>query len=216
MKTVKNKLAQIGAITVLSAIALVGCSSASSNSEQSSTEATIENQQETQKTATTEEAADYANEFFAELLSADTTDYSKLKLPVDLNEDQMEQLMFDGKVKNVSEDKISELVDFLYANKSIAKFVYVADNVPDQEKMQILSVLTISQSFASEMSEEQSPEKVTADDVIIEDRSGVTYATFGSGEDILAPRLIFVDGEWKVDGEDLLASMMNQAESAQN
>lgn len=213
--TTKDKAIRISAIVALSALALVGCSNSTPTNDPSSTETAVENQQESKKTATAEGAADYANEFFAELLKVDTTDYSKLKLPVDLTEDQMEQLMFEGKVKDVSDKEITELVDFLYESKPIAKFIYVDDSITNQEKMQILSVLTISQSFASELSEDQTPQKVMADDVTIQDNEKGAYATFGSGQDLLAPRLVFANEEWKVDGKELLASMIAQAESSQ-
>lgn len=211
MKNLTKKFVSISALLTLSSIALVGCSTnePAPTTAPTSSENTIDERQ----AASAETATIAANDFFSALLEEDTTDYSKLKLPLELTDAQNEQLMFEGKVDGVKKEELKELVDFLYANNPIGQYIHFEDNATEQERMQVLSILVISQSFASELSEEQTPEKILVEDVIIEDRSGKYYATFGQTDELLAPMLIFAKGEWKVDGASLLEGLLSQSES---
>lgn len=206
MGTLTKNFAKLGAVLAISSIALVGCSS-TVTPENSSTPSKSAGSSEEKVAAKDEEsAAAFANLFLAALIEEDTTDYENLNPPLELTEDQAQQLMLDGKVDGVSDEQLNELLDFLYENQPLGEYVYFADDATIQERLQAISALILAQSYATGMTEDQAPEKITAEQVTIEERDGETYAAIENDGSSLAPTMIFVDGEWKIDGKELLAS----------
>lgn len=206
MGTLTKNFAKLGAVLAISSIALVGCSS-TVTPETSSTPSKSAGSSEEKVAAKDEEsAAAFANRFLAALIEEDTTDYVNLNPPLELTEDQAQQLMLDGKVDGVSDEQLNELLDFLYENQPLGEYVYFADDATIQERLQAISALILAQSYATGMTEDQAPEKITAEQVTIEERDGETYALIENDGSSLAPTMIFVDGEWKIDGKELLAS----------
>lgn len=206
MGTLTKNFAKLGAVLAISSIALVGCSS-TVTPETSSTPSKSAGSSEEKVAAKDEEsAAAFANRFLAALIEEDTTDYVNLNPPLELTEDQAQQLMLDGKVDGVSDEQLNELLDFLYENQPLGEYVYFADDATIQERLQAISALILAQSYATSMTEDQAPEKITAEQVTIEERDGETYALIENDGSSLAPTMIFVDGEWKIDGKELLAS----------
>lgn len=213
MGSLAKNLAKIGTVLAISSLALVGCSatpeapsgSNNSSSSSSSPEAKV-------KASSAEAAATFANRFFAALIEKNTTDYSQLTPPIELTEAQAEQLMLDGKVDGVPDEKLNELVDYLYENHPLGSFIYFDDSATIQERLQVISALILAQSYADTMAEEQDPEKILAEDVTVNETDGeVTSATFEAEGSALAPQLVFVDGQWFVDGKGLLDSIVGPA-----
>ena len=206
MGTLTKNLAKIGAVLAISSLALVGCTANQTPDSSSAPSASAEGIQEKAAAKSEEGAAAFANLFLSELIAEDATDYSNLTPPVELTEEQAEQLMLDGKVDGVSDEKLEELVNFLYENQSLGKFIYFGSDATIQERLQAISALILAQSFAGELTAEQAPEKITEEQVSIEDRDGMSYALIETDGSSLAPTLVFVDGEWFIDGKELLAS----------
>jgi len=197
--------AKLGAVLAISSIALVGCTGAEQAEETTSPVATEQPTAEA-KAASTESAANFANEFFATLLAGDSTDYSKLTPPVELTDEQAQQLMLDGKVDGVSDKDLGKLVDFLYENNPLGDLVYFDADATVLERLQVISALILAQDYANSLSEEQTPEKLKPEDVTLDESGDETLARFSAGGSALAPTLIFVKDEWKIEGKDLLES----------
>lgn len=206
MGTLTKNFAKLGAVLAISSIALVGCSSTVTPETSSAPSRSASSSEEKVAAKDEESAAAFANLFLAALIEEDTTDYVNLNPPLELTEDQAQQLMLDGKVDGVSDEQLNELVDFLYENQPLGEYVYFADDATIQERLQAISALILAQSYATGMTEDQAPEKITAEQVTIEERDGETYALIENDGGSLAPTMIFVDGEWKIDGNALLAS----------
>lgn len=212
-----KRLIQFGAVLAISSMALVGCTSAkdATVTERPSSSASAKSSQKAEKPATKEGAADFANDFFATLITEDTTDYSKLKPPVELTDDQAQQLLLDGKVDGVSDEKLEELVNFLYENNPVGKYLYFSKDASIQERLQAISALMLAQQYASgSLKEEQTPKKITADDVTISKDGKFPTASFTGADGELAPLLVFVSGKWKIDGAALLDSFGVSGSSA--
>lgn len=206
MGTLTKNFARLGAVLAISSIALVGCSS-TATPDSSSAPSKSAGSSEGKVAAKSEEgAAAFANLFLAALIEEDTTDYENLTPPLELTEEQAQQLMLDGKVDGVSDEQLNELLDFLYENQPLGEYVYFGDDATIQERLQAISALILAQSYATGMTEDQVPEKITAEQVTLEERDGETYASIENDGSSLAPTMIFVDGEWKIDGKELLAS----------
>lgn len=208
MGSLTKKITMIGAVLAVSSIALVGCSSGGTNEgakEGSSTSSP--SAAPSDEKATTAGAADFANEFFAAMIAEDTTDYSTLEAPIQLSESQAQSLLLDGTAEGVSQEDLNELVDWLYETQPLGDFIYFSDDAPIQQRLQVISALLLAQNFALEMSTEEAPEKVLPEDVTLTEEDGVSYATFVANADAIAPALIFVDGEWKIDGSQFLSSI---------
>ena len=206
MATLTKNFAKLGAVLAISSIALVGCSSTVTPENSSAPSKSAGSSEEKVAAKSEESAAAFANLFLAALIEEDTTDYENLNPPLELTEEQAQQLMLDGKVDGVSDEQLNELLDFLYENQPLGEYVYFADDATIQERLQAISALILAQSYATGMAEDQAPEKITAEQVTIEERDGETYALIENGGSSLAPTMIFVDGEWKIDGKELLAS----------
>lgn len=208
MGSLTKNFARIGAVLAISSLALVGCSSTAD----APSDKTTQSQKATADSA--EAAAIFANEFFATLIEPSTTDYSKLTPPIELTDEQAEQLMLDGKVDGVSDEKLDELVDFLYEQHELGSFLYFDKNATIQERLQGISALIMAQSFAGEMEAEQAPEKILPEAVTVSKVDGRTVASFAAGDGSLAPSLIFADGQWWIDGKALLESFTGGVETA--
>lgn len=206
MGTQSRRLVQIGAVLAISSMALVGCSSTINDPAPTSSSSAKATQKAT-KPATKDGAAAFANDFFATLISEDTTDYSKLTPPVELSDDQAQQLLLDGKVDGVSDEKLEELVNFLYKNNPVGKYLYFSKDASIQERLQAISALMLAQQYASgSLSEDQTPKKITAEDVTLSKSGKLPTASFTGTDGELAPLLVFVNEEWKIDGAALLDS----------
>lgn len=206
MGTLTKNFARFGAVLAISSIALVGCSSTVTPDNSSTPSKSAGSSEEKVAAKSEEGAAAFANLFLAALIEEDTTDYENLNPPLELTEEQAQQLMLDGKVDGVSDEQLDELMDFLYENQPLGEYVHFADDATIQERLQAISALILAQSYATGMAEEQAPEKITAEQVTLEERDGETYALIENDGSSLAPTMIFVDGEWKIDGRELLVS----------
>lgn len=211
MGNLTKRLTTAGAVLAISSIALVGCTSAEAPapSGKSTSAETAEGKpsKAPKVTATAEGAATLANEFLAAVID-EQPDPSTFKPPVTLTEEQSEQLILDGKVDGVSDADLEKLVDYLYENHPLGRFVYFDGDAKIQERLQAISALVLVQSFAATMSDEKAPKKIVAEDVVVNDvPSGNPTASFASEGSALAPTLVFVDGEWKIDGLALLESL---------
>jgi len=201
-----RRFVQIGAVLAISSMALVGCSS-TVNDPAPTSNSSAKSSQKAEKPATKEGAADFANDFFATLISEDNTDYSKLTPPVKLTDAQAQQLLLDGKVDGVSDEKLEELVSFLYKNNPLGKYLYFFKDATIQQRLQAISALMLAQQYASgSLEDEQTPKKITAEDVNLAKDGKFTTASFTNSNGELAPLLIFVNEEWKIDGTALLDS----------
>lgn len=204
MSHLKNKITQLGAVLAISSVALLGCTA---TEEAQSPEASSSSTQEA-AAGNAETAASFANLFFAALIEDDSTDYSSLTPPVELTDAQAEQLLLDGKVDGVTPEKLEELVDFLYEEHKLGEFIHFDDKATVQDRLRTISALIIAQDYAETMSTEQAPKKISASDVKISSDGKNPLATFEANAGSLAPTLIFVNDEWKVDGQKLLKSFM--------
>lgn len=207
MESLTKKITMIGAVLAVSSIALVGCSPTTTDGGKEPSSSSSPSEAPSEEKATTAGAADFANEFFAAMLEEDTTDYSQLEAPVQLSETQAQSLLLDGTAEGVSQEDLNKLVDWLYETQPLGDFIYFSDDAPIQQRLQVISALMLAQNFALEMSAEEAPEKVLPEDVTLTEEDGVSYATFVATADAIAPALIFVDGEWKIDGAQFLSSI---------
>ena len=213
MGNLNRRFTQMGAVLVLSSVALVGCSSSTINDpaptskSSSSSEAKATKKADPNANATAENAATFANGFFAELLQDNGTDFSKLNPPVELTEAQAEQLFLDGKVDGVSDEKLEELVKYLYENHPLGKDIYFAKDASVQERLQVISALMLAQQYASTLKEEQTPKKIDAADVSVDNTGETPVASIANSNQELSPVLIFVNGKWMVDGSKFLQSI---------
>ncbi len=214
MGTLTANFAKVGAVLAISTVALAGCTSANQVAGPESSASGGGSEGKVQASSA-ESAAAFANLFFAELIAEDPTDYSTLTPPVELTDAQAEQLILDGKVDGVDDAKLEELVDFLYENQPLGKYIYFEDGAPIQERLQTISALLLAQGYASTL-ETETPEKITADDVTLNESGANPKATFTTDGSVLAPALVFVNGEWKVDGKELLNSLIAAGESAES
>jgi len=213
MGNLNRRFTQLGAVLVLSSVALVGCSSSTINDpaptskSSSSSEAKGTKKADPNANATAESAATFANGFFASLLQDNGTDFSKLNPPVELTEAQAEQLFLDGKVDGVSDEKLEELVQYLYENHPLGKDIYFAKDASVQERLQVISALMLAQQYASTLKEDQTPKKIDATDVSVDKSGEAPVASIANSNQELSPVLIFVNGSWKVDGSKFLQSI---------
>ncbi len=206
MGTLTKNFAKLGAVLAISSIALVGCSSTAISADSPAPSKSAGSSEEKAAAKSEEGAAAFANLFLAALIEEDDTDYANLNPPLELTDEQAQQLMLDGRVDGVSDEQLNELLDFLYENQPLGEYVYFDDDATIQERLQAISALILAQSYATGMTEDQAPEKITAEQVTLEERDGETYALIENDGSSLAPTMIFVDGEWKIDGKELLAS----------
>jgi len=210
MGTRTARITQLGAILAISSIALVGCSSSTINdpapSSKASSSSAPKSTEKATKKATVEGAADFANIFFSTLLDQSNTGYKDKTPPVQLTDEQASQLFLDGKVDGVSDEKLEELVKFLYENHPLGKDIYFAKGAPIQERLQVISALILAQQYAGEAKTDQTPTKITSDDVTLDESGSLPRASIANSNEELAPVLVFVDGKWMIDGEELLKS----------
>lgn len=206
MSNLIRRFTTVGAVLAISSIALVGCTSADAPAPKDS--ATKSSQPtEAPKTATADGAATFANDFLAAVIS-DKPSATNFNPPVKLTDEQSKELVLDGKVEGVSDEKLNELVDYLYANHPLGKYIYFDGKATVQERLRVISALVLVQSYADDAAATKAPEKIVADDVTLRGDSEATRATFQSGTTDLAPTAIFLPGSgmWKVDGKELLKS----------
>jgi len=210
MRTMTRSFAKVGAVIAISSIALVGCTStdapAPKNNSSSSTEKPRATKSPKSAEATADGAAALANEFLAAVIE-EKPDPSNFKPPITLTEEQSEQLILDGKVDGVSDEDLQGLVDYLYENHPLGRFVYFDDEATTQQRLQAISALVLVQSFAATVSEDQAPKKIAAEDVVIDESGSEPTASFAASGTELAPTMIFGDGKWQIDGLALLESL---------
>ena len=208
MRTMTRSFAKVGAVIAISSIALVGCTSTETPAPKSNATSTerAKATEAPKAKASAEDAAALANEFLAAVIS-EQPDPATFKPPVTLTEAQGEQLILDGKVDGVSDEDLKKLVDYLYENHPLGRFVYFDGDATIQQRLQAISALVLVQSYAATVSEEKAPKKITAEDVTVDDSGADPKASFVSEGSTLAPTLIFADGEWKIDGPALLESL---------
>lgn len=206
MGTLTANFAKVGAVLAISTVALAGCTSANEVAGPDSSASSGSSEKKV-SAASAESAAAFANLFFSELIAEDPTDYSTLTPPVELTDAQAEQLILDGRVDGVDDAKLEELVDFLYEKQPLGKYIYFEDGAPIQERLQTISALLLAQGYAGTL-ETETPEKITEEQVTLDESGEKPKATFVTSGSVLAPALVFVDGEWKVDGKELLNSLI--------
>lgn len=213
MGNLTRSFAKVGAVLAISSIALVGCSTAEAPAPKDGPTSSSKATESPRSGATAEGAASFANEFLAAVIS-EKPDQSSFNPPVKLTDAQSEQLVLDGQVDGVSDEDLNSLVDYLYENHPLGRFVYFPEDATVQERLQVISALVLVQSYAGTVTEDKAPEKIVAEDVVVNEDGENPSASFSSSGTELAPTMVFVDDEWKIDGRELLRSLGTATDEA--
>lgn len=196
-----KKVTALTAVAAISGFALVGCGAnepANSNDKQKNFS------NDSVDKATPEAAADFINAFNDEIAAGlNPEDFKDTVPPLTLTPTQSEQLMAGAEVEGVTEDELKELADFIYTNYPLGDFIYFPEDANTTERIKVLVNLVFLQSLGTYQDTDAAD--VTASNITVDKSNNANIRA--TVADNAVSSLIFVNGEWKFDGVELVKTL---------
>lgn len=139
-----------------------------------------------------EDAAGFVDKYRESAAKQAEVDASKP--PAELTKEQSAQLLAEGKIDGMSQEDVKNFVDSVYASTPGGNLVYFHEGASESKRMKAALMISLTRNLTSDTID---PTRMTVDE-----SSGTPKATVMDGS---APPLIFVDNNWWIDGEALLA-----------